>query len=136
MKALTYIVFLFLFSNCTAQSDSTNVIIEYSAVTRGTTIEINITLKEITYKKNEATKVVSLAAKQREELENLLKKIKLEELEKLVAPTTNSHSDRALQAALKVTENKIVYTSQTFDHGNPPKELKSLLDWVFKKLEI
>jgi hypothetical protein len=136
MKTLKYIAFILLFSNCTAQSNLTNVVIEYSAVTRGTSIEIKVTSKEIKYKKNEATKVVSLVAKQRKVFEELLEKINLENLETFIVPTSNSHSDRALQAALKITKNEKIYVSQTFDHGNPPKELKTLLDWIFKKWEI
>jgi len=136
MKALKYIAFIFLFSSCTAQSNLTNVLIEYSAVTRGTTIDINITSKGITYKNNETTNVISLAAKQIKEFEELLENINLENLQTFIAPTSNSHSDRALQAALKITKNENIYTSQVFDHGNPPKELKALLDWIFKKLEI
>ena len=119
-----------------AQSKLTNVIIDYSAVTRGTMIEVKITSKEIRYKKNEMVKVISLTSQQRKELENLIEKITLEKLNTLVSFTSDSHSDRALQASLKVTKNEKVYTSQIFDHGNPPKELKSLLSWVFKILEI
>ena len=136
MKVAKYIVFLFLISSCAAQSKLTNVIIEYSAVTRGTNIEIKLTSKEIKYKKNEAIKVVLLTANQPRKIESLIQQIKLEKLETFVAPTTNSHSDRALQATLKITKNKKMYSSQTFDHGNPPEELKPLLKYLFKVLEI
>lgn len=136
MKLFNVLIFVLLFSNCTAQSSFTNVLIEYSAVTRGTSIKINVTSKVITYKKNEATKAVSLANKEGKELEKLFKKINLENLETFIVPTSNSHSDRALQATLKVTKNKKMYTSQVFDHGNPPKELAPLLSMIFKVLKL
>ena len=135
MKILKYIVILFLFSNCTAQSKLSNVAIDYSATTRGTMIEVKITSKEIRYKKNETTKLISLVSIQRKELGNLLEKIPLEKLHTFISPTSGSHSDRSLQASLKIIKNEKVYTSQIFDHGNPPKELKAFLEYVFRIIE-
>ena len=135
MKILKYIVILFLFSNCAAQSKLTNIIVDYSAVTRGTMIKVKITSKEIKYKKNEIVKVISLVSIQRKELEILLEKIPLEKLDTFIALTSGSHSDRALQASLKIIKNEKVYISQIFDHGNPPKELKAFLEYVFTVIE-
>ncbi|MBL4569197.1 MAG: hypothetical protein JKY69_06005, partial [Flavobacteriaceae bacterium] len=47
------------------------------------------------------------------------------------APTDDRIRDAVLHATLKITIGDKTYSSQTFDHGNPPKELKPLIAELF-----
>ncbi|MBL4568525.1 MAG: hypothetical protein JKY69_02310, partial [Flavobacteriaceae bacterium] len=52
------------------------------------------------------------------------------------APTDDRIRDAALHATLTIILGDKTYSSQTFDHGNPPKELKSLIDALFKFVDL
>ena len=58
--------------------------------------------------------------------------IDLDAMRKLVPPSTESHTDRAMIGSLSINKNGKYYKSSTFDHGNPPKEIKELIDALFE----
>ena len=57
----------------------------------------------------------------------LLKKINLETLPELKAPSKDFQFDGAAMSRLKVLSDGKVYEAQPFDHGNPPKEIAELV---------
>ena len=59
---------------------------------------------------------------------NMVKDIDLEGIPDLKAPTEARFYDGAPIANLKITRNGEVYESQAFDHGQPPAQLKNLVE--------
>jgi len=132
MKLVCCLFFVFILSSCVSQNIVDKRGIKYEAVTRGSFIEITSNLESLVYKNMQKSKEIKLTESQIKKLKTLLGKINLSELENLKPPSTKSYTDAALQATLKLTYNSKIFTSQVFDHGNPPKELKSLLEYLFK----
>ena len=58
----------------------------------------------------------------------MVKEIDLEGMPDLKAPSEKRFYDGAATANLKITRNDDVYESQGFDHGEPPAQLKKLVD--------
>lgn len=56
-----------------------------------------------------------------------IQRIGIESLEKIQAPSKKYQYDGAPAATFTVTFNGKTYTVPTFDHGNPPKELKGFI---------
>jgi len=130
----SYYIFLLsiiLFSNCTAQNNNL-IIIEYVAETRGSSISLTVNSTEIVYSNNTETKKIEISENLWKEIKGLVLKIELNSINNLTAPSNESHTDRALSASLSITKNGTLYESSTFDHGNPPSELKDLINKLFE----
>lgn len=136
MKFTGYVLFLLMIANCNAQKSLDYKEIRYEASTRGINIELKVTDSLIIYKKNQETTKVQLTPKARKEITALLSKIDILKIETFVPPSEERFSDKALHATLTIIIDTKEHSSQTFDHGNPPKELKQLLNRIFKVLEI
>jgi len=126
---------MLVLSSCSSQNIVDKGIIKYEAITRGSFIEITSNLDSLVYKNTQESQKIKLSKTQIKEIKTLFGKINLSELENLKPPSTKSYTDAALQATLKITVNNKIFTSQTFDHGNPPKELKALLEYLFSVVE-
>tara|TARA_R110002050_G_scaffold48356_3_gene112571 strand:- start:145244 stop:145654 length:411 start_codon:yes stop_codon:yes gene_type:complete len=61
--------------------------------------------------------------------------IDLGEINDFKAPTDGSMTDRAAIASLTIDFSNKSYTSNTFDHGTPPKQLKPLIDKILALAE-
>lgn len=77
-------------------------------------------------------KVIKLSKKQWSEIESLASKIDPKSIDKLSAPSSENATDRALSASITINKNDVIYESSTFDHGNPPDELKPLISKLFE----
>ncbi|NNK27221.1 MAG: hypothetical protein HKP06_03175, partial [Flavobacteriaceae bacterium] len=108
------------------------ITIEYTAITRGSFKEIKATKEIISYQKNrsEQASVKDCSEKEWGELMVLLKAIDLDLLSKLEAPSKKHQFDGAAIATLIVTVNEKLYQSPSFDDGNPPKEIESLVKYI------
>lgn len=116
-----------------AKKAADDVSFEYSAMTRGVYKKVIVkqdTIITITDRamKNVASKPVSTA--DWKTLMALYKKVKPEKLETLVPPSKKHQFDGALAANLKIITKGNTYQSSTFDHGNPPAEIKELTDKI------
>ena len=60
----------------------------------------------------------------------MVKKVELENLSLFKAPSKRREIDGAAIAKLKVIKNENEYTSTNFDHGNPPLEIKNLVNYI------
>ncbi|MGV3461716.1 MAG: hypothetical protein ACO1N9_14805 [Flavobacterium sp.] len=115
-------------------ADTSITKMEYKAYTRGSNKEVTVTrdkveVKEIRLGKNiEAT--YPLSKDNWNKLLALAQKIKLDKMEALEAPSKKHQFDGAMAANLTVTANGITYQSVTFDDGNPPSEIKALVDEI------
>lgn len=127
----TLILSLFLFNNCIAQTGDT-LDIEYMASTRGSSISLLANSTEIVYSDNSEIKKIKLPESQWKEIQLLVSKIELNSINNLISPSKESHTDRALAAILSINKNGTIYESPTFDHGNPPSELKDLINKLFE----
>lgn len=116
-----------------AVTQEQNISIEYKAFSRGYFMAVSVdenrikkyndhTLKEFDSKKCSKKDWTSVLL--------CLDKITLEKIAELPAPSNKSSLDRKAQAQLKITSGKEIYTSANFDHGNPPEELKLLVDTI------
>lgn len=112
--------------------------IEYKASSRGTFMQINIdknfikkstdrTLKHIDSKKCSKTDWDMIMS--------LIKDIRLDHIGDLKMSSNKRHTDAALHAQLKVISRDSIYTSASFDHGNPPKEIKLLVNTILSLSE-
>ena len=58
----------------------------------------------------------------------LLTKIDLDEFVKLEAPSGLRHTDKVQHAELTIKINNTTFSSRSFDHENPPNDIKSLVN--------
>ena len=132
MKLLSIFIFsLLTFTNCDSQSLE-DLTLNYNAVTRGSSVTLNTNSSEIQYSDMERNKKITLSKKQWNEIKELVSKIDVNSIQNLKVPSEGSHTDRALVATLSIKIGDKTYESVNFDHGNPPIELKQLVDKLFK----
>ena len=74
------------------------------------------------------TKAIALNTSQKNNLNEILRKISLEKLNKIAAPSEAHTYDGAAMATLKVKKGDSLLETRTFDHGNPPKQLVDLVN--------
>lgn len=112
-------------------------IIEYSAISRGVFNEFIIKNNTISVQKDRNSKpvVTELNKEMREDLMNKLDEIDITLLPELKAPTEKRFFDGAAHATLKITLDGKIYSTASFDHGFPPKEIKELCDKIVQYLE-
>jgi len=140
MKKIAFLlVTIILAAGCGAKKTSAPeknadlVSFEYEAMTRGNYKKVIVTRDSIiTIKDREMRDVVKnpISTAQWESLTEALDKVNLEGMKALKAPSNRSHVDAALAAYLKVIKAEETYNSSTFDHGNPPAEIKPLVDKI------
>jgi len=70
---------------------------------------------------------ISLTDQQQKEIFKAANDIDIKNIAQLEAPSTAHQYDGAPGASLKITTKEGSFTSATFDDGNPPNELKTLV---------
>ena len=104
---------------------------EYKAYTRGSNLSYVVTKDSIVHKESMMGEITTYKDKtDNDEWDELLaatEKIDLAKLETFEAPTKKHQFDGALAATLKVIVDGKEYHTMTFDHGNPPVEVKELV---------
>jgi len=121
----------------TAKQQEEDYTIKYSAMSRGTFKEVTVKSSTISIQKDRNSKPETRSCDSdlwREILVNI-ENIDLESLQKLEAPTGKRLYDGAAHATLKITVNDKTYSTSTFDHGFPPKEIQAICDKMVKFLE-
>ncbi|WP_062054169.1 hypothetical protein [Aquimarina longa] len=107
--------------------------IEYEANSRGFYQKMKVSKKTFVYSEDRArkkSKTVKISNKQWREIVNLADKIKFKELSSFKAPSEKRKSDGAAHAQLKVFYKNDINESSNFDHGNPPVEIKDLVEYI------
>ncbi|WP_299777619.1 hypothetical protein [uncultured Formosa sp.] len=145
MKYFTILVTIILCTACgitknsavTAQND---VLIEYKAITRGYFLEIKIENQEILVKTQQQgpDKIITISKTEWDILMDKLHAIDLKTLPTLEAPSMKRAHDGAASARLKIIEEDTVYSTTEFDHENPNKKIKPLVEYILslsKKVE-
>ena len=137
MKTLLILIsFLFLRPTCYEQTTKNmeNILMEYEFYSRASYSKILINNQTIKlYKTREALqpnfeKHISLV--DQEKLSKLFSKINLKKIYTLKDPTQKRFYDGAAIAILRIKVQKKEYQSTNFDHGNPPNEIKQLVDKI------
>lgn len=140
---------LVIATGCKSQSTSaeakklaqSGVAYEYKAYTRGTEISINMQSNEILAYKGRPTNDIAIPVKEMpgKDWNTLLAetaRLNLDKLETLEPPSKKHQFDGAMAATLKITADGKTYTTQTFDHGNPPAEIKALVKKIIEISEL
>lgn len=129
-------VLVLVLVSCAAKHKAGNkaelVSVAYKAMTRGTQKEILITDKnytDITMRRGEQVEGKgSVSAAQWKAIVAETSKLDYSRLNSMNVPSAKHQFDGALAANLIITTADSTYQSVTFDHGNPPAELKPLLE--------
>lgn len=129
MKPIIYAILLLIITSCASQQSTIkNADVIYEAVTRGSSKKIIIINNTLNYKTNNTSKTVTISLDDRNDLNNEIDKLNLQDLENLPAPTHKRLYYKALSEKLTIKINEKTYTSSTFDDGFPPVELKSIVN--------
>lgn len=127
---IIFISFLFIEHGCAQEKINQDALsLEYSAHSRGTFKHILINKKNISaVNKRGGTPIVkSCTEADWETILKTLKHVDIENIPNLKAPSENRFFDGAAIASLKIIYDGKTYESQSFDHGNPPKEIAQLV---------
>ncbi|WP_223148885.1 DUF4377 domain-containing protein [Aquimarina sp. RZ0] len=111
---------------------------EYEALSRGYFFKAKIDKNTITsFKDRNLNNKVSKDCSKSDwnTLLSLAEDIELTELSKLKAPGEKRFFDGAAHAILKVTSGNKTYISANFDHGDPPDEIKLLVNQILSLSE-
>lgn len=137
MKIVTMLFLtIFLGKGCDTQKklDLETTVIEYVANTRGfyqkITIQNQIILVFKNRQENEKPVQIKISDFHWKKLIADFQEVDLEALPNLQAPSEKRFYDGAAIANLKITYKDKIYESKSFDHGNPPTEIKKLVDQI------
>jgi len=115
------------------KKETSDVSFEYSAMTRGSFKKVIVKQDSIissTGRDMQGATAKKLSSADWNTLLGMLKKIKPQDLPNLEVPSKKHQFDGALAATLQVVTQGTAYQTPTFDHGNPPAEVKDLTDKI------
>ena len=122
------IISFFLLVGCaSSKTQNKEVDIIYEAQTRGRSEMVTFSNKQMQIVTSTEEKTVDLSEKQLKYINTLVSKIKMAEMSKYKAPSNKRAFDGAMNALIKMKVEKETYISSSFDHDNPPEELKALV---------
>lgn len=127
---------IFLGRGCDSASaqDIETAVIEYTANTRGFYQKITVKNQMVYVSQdrsgNDQPVGIKIEHEDWEDLVSCFKKVKLDSLPKLKAPTQKRLYDGAAIGNLKVIYKDTTYESASFDHGFPPKEIKKFVNRI------
>ena len=133
MKYIFVLVFSLLYGTSFSQESMNDLKIGYVASLRGfyQKIEVSQALL-VTHidRKGDKSDSIKLNTGKWNEITALVNKIKLKSLPYLKAPSEKRMYDGAPHAQLKIALGDRIYESSGFDHGNPPNDIKALIDYI------
>jgi len=137
MKILSLLFLtIFLGKGCDSAKaqDIETAVIEYTANTRGFYQKITVKNQMVNVSKdrdgNDKPVPTKISDADWNDLVSCFKKVKVDSLAKLKAPTEKRFYDGAAIANLKITYKDTTYESASFDHGFPPKEIKKFVNRI------
>lgn len=135
MKFNIFSIFIFAVVSCSSQENTSLKQIDYYAGTRGTSIQLTVSEAGIVYTKNNERSLKTITPNEWKEIELLISEIDIKSIDALIAPSSESASDRALIAYITINTQDTLYETSRFDHGNPPPELKILIDNLYQLID-
>ncbi len=124
------IYLLFLIGCASSKISNTNYEVIYEAQTRGNFEKIIFSNNKLQLSTRTDNKTVDLSKEKISTINNVLSKIKLSEIAGLESPSNKRAFDGAMNATITIKREKETFTSSSFDHDNPPKELKELVNFL------
>lgn len=137
MKAIAMVLFTLLMGKgCSGNGAELALAkITYTAQSRGVNKVITIQNQDITVEsgrgKDATVGVSTISEGDWNDLVRQFDKMDLEKIETYADPSQERFYDGAAIANLTVEYNGKTYRSKDFDHGNPPHELKAIVDQIF-----
>lgn len=109
-----------------------DVNIEYSAVSRGFYLNINVENKSavVLNARDKQPLVLEISDKDWKAIAREFEKINVVAIVNLKAPTEKRFYDGAAIANLKITKEGKTYETPAFDHGFPPAEIEKLVNLI------
>ena len=135
---LVLIMMFFSTNNCSKQEIDSVESFTYETFTRGSSTMYTVTPDKIQVKStglNSNENSNNITREQWTSLVNTAQNINVSEMNKLKAPSDSRASDAALHAILSVRKNDTIYKTNSFDHGNPPAEVKPLVEAILRLAE-
>jgi hypothetical protein len=116
-------------SCCQSKKNQDTISIEYSAHSRGTYNHIIVNKKQISIenRRGESPIIKTCNEAHWDALLKALKPVDVANIPNLEAPSEKRFYDGAAIATLTIIYNGESYTTPSFDHGNPPKEIAELV---------
>ncbi len=125
-------------NTCSNQEMNSIDSFSYETFTRGSSTMYvvtpdNVKVKSTGLNSNENSN--NITSKEWNSLIEIAKNMDASKMSQLDAPTDSRASDRALHAILSLRKNDTVYKTNSFDHGNPPAEVKPLVEAILRLAE-
>lgn len=133
--AAVVVLSLIMFKNCSKRDELIMDITEirYTAATRGYYYQVQVSpmVMQIRMDRNTPDELIyRVDAESWDGLLALIEAIELDKLESLKGNKESQAVDRSAYATLRVFTGEKEFQSTPFDHGNPPEEIKPLIDAV------
>lgn len=137
MKFIFLLLFPFLIVETCSENTEQNkdISFAYETITRGARANYIMNMEEIKVVKTGSDEVKNSAKMTVKDWNSLLEKMKevdVPNISKLVPPSDKRTYDGAAHAILTIKMGEKVYKSNSFDHGNPPSEIKSLVKAILR----
>lgn len=129
MKIISILIILISTLECSQKEKL--AMIEYKAQTRGAIKHISVNRDRIFYNVLNKKAELNTTSEDWNNLCKLLEGMDIEAIENYERPSTKSYSDAAMTATLHITIGEQTYISKPFDDGNPPEELKEIINKLF-----
>lgn len=106
--------------------------ITYQALSRGYYLNVEIQGNKINMQQERESvgREFNLSEDDFREISNLYDKISLNEIESYKGPTEKRFYDGAAIANLRINYQGKIYSSQDFDHGNPPVQIAEFINKI------
>ncbi|WP_157480475.1 hypothetical protein [Gillisia sp. CAL575] len=137
MKLIFILLFPILMAETCSQNNEQNkeISFTYETMTRGSRANYTLTKEDIKVVRNMGGEIKASEKMTSKDWENLLEKMKeidVSNISKLKPPSDKRTFDGAAHAILTIKKGDEVYKTNSFDHGNPPSELKSLVKAILR----
>lgn len=137
MKFIFILLFPILMAEtCSQNNEQTkDISFTYETITRGARANYTLNNEEIKVAKtgsNEVKTSAEMTAKDWDSLLEKMKEVDVPNINKLVPPSDKRTFDGAAHAILTIKMGDKIYKSNSFDHGNPPAEIKSLVKAILR----
>jgi hypothetical protein len=127
---------ILMVETCSQNNDQDqDITITYETITRGSRALYTMTKEEIKLLKNMGAETKASEKMTSKDWDNLMEKmeeIDVPNINKLKPPSDKRTFDGAAHAVLSIKMGDEVYTSNSFDHGNPPSALKPLVKAILR----